>query len=117
MISAPFPSRPLCSAHELVLAFALTLSAPAWAGQPEATPAQQRLALVVDVPNDGDVTVRGKPYKDSELDELFRAAIARDKDLQLVVQAHKDTPHARVVAVLDHAKTAGFTKIAIATAR
>ena len=44
---------------------------------------------------------------DAELDNLFRAAFARDKNTQVVLKADKGVAHGRVVNLMERAKQAG----------
>ena len=72
-------------------------------------------SLVLTVPLQGDVDVGGKRIPDAELDNLFRAAYARDKNTQVVLKADKGVQHGRVVNLMERAKQAGLTKLAIGT--
>lgn len=73
-------------------------------------------SLVLDV-SATTITLAGKPFTDADLDALFRAAYARDKDTQVVIRATtKDIAHARIVAIMERAKAAGITRLAIGTA-
>ena len=72
-------------------------------------------SLVITVPLQGDVDVGGKRIPDSDLDNLFRAAYARDKNTQVVLKADKGVQHGRVVNLMDRAKQAGLTRLAIGT--
>ena len=72
-------------------------------------------SLVLTVPLEGDVDVGGKRIPDAELDNLFRAAFARDKNTQVVLKADKGVQHGRVVNLMERAKQAGLTRLAIGT--
>jgi len=72
-------------------------------------------SLVITVPLQGDVDVGGKRIGDADLDNLFRAAYARDKNTQVVLKADKGVQHGRVVNLMERAKQAGLTKLAIGT--
>ena len=72
-------------------------------------------SLVLTVPLQGDVDVGGKRIPDAELDNLFRAAFARDKNTQVVLKADKGVQHGRVVNLMERAKQAGLTRLAIGT--
>ena len=72
-------------------------------------------SLVLTVPLQGDVDVGGKRIADAELDNLFRAAYARDKNTQVVLKADKGVQHGRVVNLMERAKQAGLTRLAIGT--
>ncbi|HUS30429.1 MAG TPA: biopolymer transporter ExbD [Kofleriaceae bacterium] len=72
-------------------------------------------SLVITVPLQGDVDVGGKRIPDADLDNLFRAAFARDKNTQVVLKADKGVQHGRVVNLMERAKQAGLTRLAIGT--
>jgi biopolymer transport protein ExbD len=74
-----------------------------------------KASLVLVIPLDGDVSVGGKQMHDGDLDPLFRAAFARDKTTQVVLKADKGVQHGRVVNLMERAKQAGLTRLAIAT--
>ncbi len=74
-----------------------------------------KASLVLMIPLQGDVVVGGKAMSDSELDNLFRAAFARDKQTQVVLKADKGVAHGRVVNLMERAKQVGLTRLAIGT--
>jgi len=90
----------------------LKVNLPSGAAQ-EIDPTKASLVLVI--PMSGDVVVANKTISDPDLDNLFRAAFARDKNTQLVIQADKGVPHGRVVNLMERAKQAGLTRLAIGT--
>jgi hypothetical protein len=61
------------------------------------------------------IVVAGKPIRDDDLDNLFRAAYARNKATQVLLKAARDVPHARVVQLMERAKQAGLSRLAIGT--
>lgn len=71
--------------------------------------------LVVEVSATGEVLVAGKAMPDAALDNLFRATFARDKAALVVIKPDKATPHARLVNLVERAKQAGLTRLAIGT--
>jgi biopolymer transport protein ExbD len=75
-----------------------------------------KASLVMEIPLSGDVIVGGKPMPDASLENLFRAAFARDKTTQVVLKADKGVPHGRVVNLMERAKVVGLTRLAIGTA-
>ena len=79
----------------------------------EIDPSKQ--SLVLTVPLQGDIDVGGKRIPDTELDNLFRAAFARDKNTQVVLKADRGVQHGRVVNLMERAKQAGLTRLAIGT--
>ena len=90
----------------------IKVNLPSGAAQ-EIDPSKASLVLVI--PISGDVVVGGKAMPDTELDNLFRAAFARDKTTQVVLKADKGVQHGRVVGIMERAKTAGLTRLAIGT--
>ena len=74
-----------------------------------------KASLVLVVPLQGDVDVGGKRIPDADIDNLFRAAYARDKTTQVVLKADKGVQHGRVVNLMERAKQAGLTRLAIGT--
>ena len=90
----------------------IKVNLPSGAAQ-EIDPSKASLVLVV--PINGDVVVGGKAMKDAELDNLFRAAFARDKQTQVVLKADKGVAHGKVVNLMERAKQVGLTRLAIGT--
>ncbi len=74
-----------------------------------------KASLVLVIPIQGDINVGGHAVKDAELDGLFRTAFARDKSTTVVLKADKGIAHGRVVNIMERAKAAGLTKLAIGT--
>jgi biopolymer transport protein ExbD len=90
----------------------IKVNLPSGAAQ-EIDPSKASLVLVI--PIQGDVVVGGKAMRDTELDNLFRAAFTRDKATQVVLKADKGVQHGRVVNLMERAKQAGLTRLAIGT--
>jgi len=74
-----------------------------------------KTSLVLVIPVNGTVLVGGKLLTSAELDTLFRAAFARDKATQVVLKADKGVQHGVVVNIMEKAKAAGLTRLAIGT--
>lgn len=74
-----------------------------------------KASLVLVIPVTGDVQVAGKNVSDNDLDALFRSAFVKDKTTQVVLKADKGVQHGRVVGVMERAKQAGLTRLAIGT--
>ena len=74
-----------------------------------------KASLVLLIPISGDVVVGGKPMREDQLDALFQAAFQRDKNTQVVLKADKGVAHGRVVGLMERAKQAGLTRLAIGT--
>jgi len=90
----------------------LKVNLPSGAAQ-EIDPTKASLVLVV--PVNGDVVVANKTITDADIDNLFTAAFAKDKNTQVVIQADKGVQHGRVVNLMERAKRAGLTRLAIGT--
>lgn len=74
-----------------------------------------KASLVLVIPLQGDIDVGGKRIPDGDIDNLFRAAFTRDKTTQVVLKADKGVPHGRVVNLMERAKQAGLSRLAIGT--
>lgn len=74
-----------------------------------------KASLVLVIPLSGDVSVGGKLMPDNQLDALFQAAFQGDKNTQVVLKADKGVAHGRVVNIMERAKQAGLTRLAIGT--
>jgi hypothetical protein len=72
----------------------------------------QTLSFVIHVRGEHQLEVAGHAIDDAELD---RALHALDPATQVVIRAAPGVPHGVVVHVLEQAKAAGLTKLAIAT--
>jgi biopolymer transport protein ExbD len=71
--------------------------------------------LVVAVLSDGRAVVGGKVQADAELAATFDASAKLNADTVVVVQADAGVPHGRVVEIMESARKAGLTRLAIAT--
>lgn len=90
----------------------IKVNLPSGAAQ-EIDPSKASLVLVI--PIQGDVQVGGKAMADTELDNLFRLAFQKDKATQVVLKADKGVQHGKVVNLMERAKSAGLTRLAIGT--
>ena len=90
----------------------LKVNLPSGAAQ-EIDPSKQSLVLII--PLSGDISVGGKIMKDDQIDAVFHAAFQRDKATQVVLKADRGVAHGRVVNIMERAKTAGLTHLAIGT--
>jgi len=72
-------------------------------------------SLILVIPVSGDIVINGKTVKEDQLDNLFRRAFLDDKQTQVVIQADRGVQHGRVVNVMERAKGAGLTRLAIGT--
>lgn len=74
-------------------------------------------SLVIEVPAQGSIVVNGVAVDDTDLDNLFRRAFLDDKNTQVVIEAARGVAHGRVIGVMERAKAAGLSKLAVATSR
>lgn len=74
-----------------------------------------RPSLVVTIDEAGATFVGGEAVARDELHAVFTRAYARDRDTQVVIQADAATGYDAVVRVMDLAKEAGLTRLAIGT--
>ncbi len=64
---------------------------------------------------DGRVLLSGEEVGDDALEGRLRDANASSGSSTLIVQADEGVPHGRVVLVMERARAAGFSKLAVAT--
>ncbi len=81
----------------------------------EVSPTQKDLTVAITT--DGRILLDGAEVAVDTLREKFLAAVARDPDTQVLVQADESAHHGRVVAVMELAKSSGLRRLAIATRR
>ena len=74
-----------------------------------------KASLVLLISKEGSIMVSGREVKNEDLDNLFLAAFTKDKSTQVVLQADKGVAHGNVVNVMERAKAAGLTRLAIGT--
>jgi biopolymer transport protein ExbD len=90
----------------------LKVNLPSGAAQ-EIDMSKQSLVLII--PLSGDISVGGKIMRDDQIDAVFHAAFQRDKATQVVLKADRGVAHGRVVNIMERAKQAGLTHLAIGT--
>jgi hypothetical protein len=83
--------------------------------RPPSTPVVTRASLIVIVTAQGTVLADGREVDDAQLDALLRSTAQHDHTTQVVIQAERGTPHGAVVKVMEKAKAAGLTRLAIGT--
>ena len=66
---------------------------------------------------ESSLVLDGEVVAEADLDDTLRARARADPDAALVIQADASVSHARVVELLDRAKSAGLTRLSLATAR
>jgi len=72
-------------------------------------------SLILEIPPNDKIYVGGKEMSDAQLDNLFRAAFARDKLTQVILKADRDVVTGRLVNLMERAKRTGLTRLAIGT--
>ncbi|MGE5185655.1 MAG: ExbD/TolR family protein [Acidobacteriota bacterium] len=82
---------------------------------PPAAPATTTPSVVIDVRADGTLAIAGRPVDDAALDRELGAIAAAARDTQIVVHAAPGVSHGAVVHVLERAKQAGLSRLAIST--
>jgi biopolymer transport protein ExbD len=71
--------------------------------------------LIVAIPDDGTIIVRGEYVSLTQLRALFAEVAAKDTQRMVLVQADAEARHKRVVEVMEAAREAGLSNLAIAT--
>lgn len=71
--------------------------------------------LVIAIPADGAIIVRGEQVSLSELESLLAGEAAQSTDRLVLVQADEDARHKVVVEVMEAARKVGLKNLAIAT--
>jgi biopolymer transport protein ExbD len=74
-----------------------------------------KASLVITIPTQGDVEIGGKTMHDADVDAVFQAAFQRDHNTQVILKADKNVIEGRVVNLMERAKDAGLTRLAIGT--
>jgi biopolymer transport protein ExbD len=64
---------------------------------------------------DGRAVLGGKVFDNDALRTAFQTTAARNAETVVLVQADEGVPHGRVVQVMELARAAGLTRLAIAT--
>jgi biopolymer transport protein ExbD len=79
------------------------------------TPPAAAHTVALSIAGDGAIFFGTSRIEDDKLPMMLRAIMTRDRDAQLVLHVDRSVPHARVIFVIDQAKQAGLTRIALAT--
>ncbi len=72
-------------------------------------------SLVVSITTDNQIMVQGKGVGVDDLDGVFSSAFSKDPTTQVIIEADEGVKHGVVVGVMEKAKRAGLSKLAIAT--
>jgi biopolymer transport protein ExbD len=81
----------------------------------DAAPVALARPIIVEVDSRGQAVVDGTPAGDADLDRIFRGAFERDRDTKVILRIDPAASHGRAVEILDRARAAGLTRVAIAT--
>jgi biopolymer transport protein ExbD len=91
---------------------ALALKLPsAQTGNTEQTPREVSLALT----RSGQLFVDGSPLSEAQLTARLRGVSQRSRDTRVVIRADESVAYARVVRLMDMARAAGLTRVALGT--
>ena len=71
--------------------------------------------FIIEINKDNAIFVAGKQITKDELSLLLSDAAKKNKERLVIIQADQDSIHGSVVSVMDMAKRAGLTRLAIAT--
>ena len=71
--------------------------------------------LIIEINKNNTIFVAGKQIAGDELFLFFSDAAQKNKERLVIIQADQDSIHGSVVSVMDMAKRAGLTRLAIAT--
>lgn len=74
-----------------------------------------KASLVLTIPTQGDVDIGGHTIPDAQIDQVFVESYKRDKNTQVILKADKAVAHGKVVNIMERAKNAGLTRLAIGT--
>lgn len=73
--------------------------------------------LIIAIPDDGTIIVKGEILSMAQLRDVLAAEAAKGADRLVLVQADAEARHKRVVEVMEAARLAGLSNLAIATRR
>ncbi len=76
-------------------------------------PAEASLVILI---HDGGYEIAGKQFDQPQLEKVFRGVYSRDPHTQVVLKQDRGVPHGSVITVMELAKSAGLTRLAISTA-
>lgn len=87
----------------------INVNLPKAASGDNSQPSQLNISIMAD----GRLGLNGSPATDEAVRSKAIEQVAKNPDVQAVISADKDTPHGKVVAVIDIVKGAGVKKFAI----
>lgn len=75
----------------------------------ETTPSE----LSISITADGSLQLNGKPSDETSINTYAKDLAVKKPDVQAIISADKETPHGKVVAIIDAVKSGGVKKFAI----
>jgi biopolymer transport protein ExbD len=76
---------------------------------------KERKEMTVSITKEGKVSLEGRAVTIEDLSREFRALYSINPEAMVIVQGDEEALHGKVVQVMDAAKAAGLSKLAIAT--
>jgi biopolymer transport protein ExbD len=98
MVTAPLFIRPT-----------INVNLPKAASGDQTTPSKLNIALTAD----GQINLNGSFVDEKAVQAKAAEELAKNPDVQAIISADKDTPHGKVVGILDAVKSVGVKKFAI----
>jgi biopolymer transport protein ExbD len=77
---------------------------------------REREELIVVMDKDNNIVIDENTVSIEQLVTIFGNAAQKSKDTLVIIQADQEVAHGNVVRMMDRAKKAGLTRLAIATA-
>lgn len=75
----------------------------------ETTPSELSIAITAD----GSLQLNGKPADEGSISTYAKDLAVKKPDVQAIISADKETPHGKVVSIIDAVKGGGVKKFAI----
>jgi len=93
----------------LIMKPSININLPKAGSGDDTAPSELSLAIGAN----GEVMLNGKPSTDEAIQAYAQELSGKRPDVQAVISADKETPHGRVVTVIDAVKSGGVKKFAI----
>jgi biopolymer transport protein ExbD len=87
----------------------IKVNLPKAASGDSSTPSQLNIAITAE----GRISLNGSPASDEVVRAKALEQVTKNPDVQAIISADRDTPHGKVVGVIDVVKAAGVKKFAI----
>ncbi len=72
-------------------------------------------SVVISVLQSGELMVQGQPLAHEDVEKLFQSTFGKDPSTQIIIEADEGVRHGQVVILMNAAKQAGLSRLAIAT--